>query len=63
MRWLVLVLILLTSHSYAKIGDVIEQVGNTNIERKGGDVFEGVQKDFDVERYDVVKTRDGKTAI
>jgi len=63
MRWLVLVLILLTSHSYAKIGDVIEQVGNTNIERKGGDVFEGVQKDFDVESYDVVKTRDGKTAI
>jgi len=63
MRWLVLVLILLTSHSYAKIGDVIEQVGNTNIERKGGDVYEGVQKDFDVESYDVVKTRDGKTAI
>ena len=63
MRWLILALILLTSHSYAKIGDVIEQVGNTNIERKGGDVFEGVQKDFDVESYDVVKTRDGKTAI
>ena len=63
MRWLAILLILLTSPSYAKIGDVIQQKGVTDIERKDGPTFEKIQKDFDVESYDTVKTKNGRTAI
>jgi len=63
MRWLVILLILLTSPSYAKIGDVIQQQGVTDIERKDGATFEKIEKDFDVESYDVIKTKNGRTAI
>ena len=63
MRWLAILLILLTSPSYAKIGDVIQQKGVTDIERKDGPTFEKIQEDFDVESYDVVKTKNGRTAI
>lgn len=63
MRWLVLILLFLTTPSMAKIGDVIQQKGVTNIERKGGDTFEKINKDFDVESYDTVKTKNGRTAI
>lgn len=63
MRWLVLILLFLTTPSMAKIGDVIQQKGVTNIERKGGDTFEKIDKDFDVESYDTVKTKNGRTAI
>jgi hypothetical protein len=63
MRWLVILLILLTSPSYAKIGDVIQQVGVTDIERKDGSKFEKVDKNFGVESYDTVKTKNGRTAI
>lgn len=63
MRWLVIILILVASQSYAKIGDVIEQKGVTNIERKDGDTYEKINKDFDVESYDTVRTKNGKTAI
>ena len=63
MRWLAILLILLTSPSYAKIGDVIQQKGVTDIERKDGPTFEKIQKDFDVESYDTIKTKNGRTAI
>ena len=63
MRWLVILLILLTSPSYAKIGDVIQQQGVTDVERKDGPRFEKIEKDFDVESYDVIKTKNGRTAI
>jgi hypothetical protein len=63
MRWLAILLILLTSPSYAKIGDVIQQKGVTDIERKDGPTFEKIEKDFDVESYDTVKTKNGRTAI
>ena len=63
MRWLVILLILLTSPSYAKIGDVIQQQGVTDIQRKDGPTFEKIEKDFDVESYDVIKTKNGRTAI
>lgn len=63
MRWLVILLILLTSPSYAKIGDVIQQQGVTDVQRKDGPTFEKIEKDFDVESYDVIKTKNGRTAI
>jgi hypothetical protein len=64
MRWLVLlILFLVSTQSYAKIGNIIEQVGVTNIERKDGDTYEKVNKNFDVESYDTVKTKNGRTAI
>jgi len=63
MRWLAILFILLASPSYAKIGDVIQQKGVTDIERKDGATFEKIEKDFDVESYDTVKTKNGRTAI
>jgi len=63
MRWLFVILILISTQSYAKIGDVIEQVGVTDIQRKGGETYEKINKDFNVESYDTVKTKNGKTAI
>ena len=63
MRWLLIaVLTLITSQAYAKIGDVIEQVGNTVIERQQGDKLPS-EKGLDVESYDTVRTTNGKTAI
>lgn len=47
---------------FAKVGDVIEQKGRTNIER-GDDTFREIQQDFGVESMDTVRTRDGRTAI
>src|SRR6056300_1074375 len=63
MRWLVVLLLFLTSTSYAKIGDVIEQKGVTDIERKDGDLYEKIDRNFDVESYDTVRTKNGRTAI
>ena len=57
------ILLILSFPAYAKIGDVIEQEGVTNIERKDGDKFQSIEKDFNVESYDVVKTKNGRTAI
>lgn len=63
MRWLLIVLLFLSSPGYAKIGDVIEQKGVTDIERKDGDLYEKIDRDFDVESYDTVRTKNGRTAI
>jgi hypothetical protein len=63
MRWLLVVLLFLSSPGYAKIGDVIEQKGVTDIERKDGDLYEKIDRDFDVESYDTVRTKNGRTAI
>ena len=63
MRWLLILLILATSPSYAKIGDVIQQKGVTDVERKDGPTFEKIDKDFGVESYDTIKTKNGRTAI
>ena len=46
----------------AAIGDVILQEGNSIVERKEGDEFEG-KKDLDIFSYDTIKTGKGKTAI
>lgn len=53
----------MTSPAWAKIGDVIQQQGVTDIDRKDGPTFEKIQKDFDVESYDTIKTKNGRTAI
>jgi len=63
MRLLVLLFILVSIPAYAKIGDVIQQSGITDIERKDGAKFEKIEKDFDVESYDTVKTKNGRTSI
>ncbi len=64
MRWLaVIIFALVASPVYAKIGDVIQQKGVTDIERKDGSKFEQIEKDFGVESYDTVKTKNGRTAI
>jgi len=47
----------------AKIGDVIKQVGVTDVDRQGGVKFEKIDKDFDVESMDTIKTKNGRTAI
>ena len=63
MKLLVLILMLLATPSLAKIGDVIEQKGSTEISRKSGETFSEVDKDFDVESYDTVRTKNGRTSI
>lgn len=63
MKYLVILLCLITLPAQAKIGDVIEQVGVTDIDRKDGAKFEKINKDFDVESYDTIKTKNGRTAI
>jgi len=63
-RWLFVISILLTaSPALAKVGDVIQQIGVTDITRKSGDVLTNIDKDFIIETYDTVKTKNGKTAI
>ena len=63
MRWLAILFILFSSPSLAKIGDVIQQQGVTDVERKDGPRFEKIEKDFNVESYDTIKTKNGRTAI
>lgn len=63
MRWLLIILVFVSSQAFAKIGDVIEQSGVTDIERKDGETYEKINKDFNVESYDTVKTKNGRTAI
>ena len=48
--------------AYANIGEVIEQVGDTVIERKAGDKFSS-EEGSGVESYDTIRTKKGKTAI
>ena len=55
-------LVLSTTQSLAAIGDVIEQKGNSMIERKGGEELL-VDQGTGVESYDTVKTAKGRTAI
>ena len=55
-------LVLSTTQGLASIGDVIEQRGNSMIERRGGEELM-VDKGTGVESYDTVKTAKGRTAI
>jgi len=55
-------LVLSTTQGLAAIGDVIEQRGNSMIERQGGDELL-VDKGTGVESMDTVKTANGRTAI
>ena len=55
-------LVLSTNNALAAIGDVIEQKGNSMIERQGGEEFV-VDTGASVESYDTVKTAKGRTAI
>ena len=55
-------LVLSTTQGLASIGDVIEQKGNSMIERRGGEELM-VDKGTGVESYDTVKTAKGRTAI
>ena len=59
---LTLIFWLVSSQALASIGDVIEQRGNSMIERQGGEEFV-VEKGSDVESYDTVHTAKGRTAI
>ena len=63
MRWVLLFLMIISMPAHARIGDVIEQKGTTDIQRKDGDTFENINKDFGVESYDTIKTKNGRTAI
>ena len=55
-------LVLSTTQGLASIGDVIEQKGNSMIERQGGEELM-VDTGTGVESYDTVKTANGRTAI
>jgi len=55
-------LVFSATQSLASIGDVIEQKGNSMIERQGGEELT-VDKGTDVESYDTIKTARGRTAI
>jgi len=55
-------LVLSTTQGLASIGDVIEQKGNSMIERRGGEELM-VDTGTGVESYDTVKTAKGRTAI
>jgi len=55
-------LVLSTTQGLASIGDVIEQKGNSMIERQGGEEL-AVDQGTGVESYDTVKTANGRTAI
>jgi len=55
-------LVLSTTQGFAAIGDVIEQKGNSMIERQGGEELL-VDKGTGVESFDTVKTAKGRTAI
>ena len=55
-------LVLSTTQGLASIGDVIEQKGNSMIERQGGEEL-AVDTGTGVESYDTVKTANGRTAI
>lgn len=55
-------LVFSTTQGLASIGDVIEQKGNSMIERRGGEELL-VDKGTGVESYDTVKTAKGRTAI
>tara|TARA_B100002019_G_scaffold292257_1_gene314831 strand:- start:439 stop:1563 length:1125 start_codon:yes stop_codon:yes gene_type:complete len=57
-----LILWLVSSQALASIGDVIEQRGNSMIERQGGEEFV-VDTGFGVLSYDTVHTAKGRTAI
>ncbi len=55
-------LVLSSTQGLASIGDVIEQKGNSMIERQGGEEL-AVDQGTGVESYDTVKTANGRTAI
>ena len=57
-----LLLALITTSAFANIGTVIEQKGETNIER-GNDGFEAIDKGFGMESMDTVRTKSGRTSI
>lgn len=57
-----LVFLIFPTLLFAKVGDVIEQKGRTNVER-GSDTFKEIEKEFDVESMDTVRTKDGRTSI
>jgi len=59
---LTLIFWLVSSQALASIGDVIEQRGNSMIERQGGEEFV-VEQGLGVESYDTVNTAKGRTAI
>lgn len=54
--------VLITTSAFANIGTVIEQKGETNIER-GNDGFEAIDKGFGMESMDTVRTKSGRTSI
>ena len=55
-------LVFSTTQGIASIGDVIDQKGNSKIERRGGEELL-VDKGTSVESYDTVETAKGRTAI
>lgn len=55
-------LVFSTTQGLASIGDVIDQRGNSKIERRGGEELV-VNKGTDVKSYDTVETAKGRTAI
>ena len=61
-KFFIMILLFSTNTFGAAIGDVILQEGNSIVERKEGDEFEG-KKDLDIFSYDTIKTGKGKTAI
>ena len=64
MRWLFLIMLLmLSSGAQASIGDVRQQLGSANIERKTtGETFTST-KGLGIESLDTVRTQQGRTSI
>lgn len=57
-----LLLAAIASNAFASIGEVIEQVGTTTIERQAGEKLPS-EEGTGVESYDTIRTQKGKTAI
>jgi hypothetical protein len=64
MRYIVIAVVWLLSviHAHARIGDVEQQVGNSVIERQGGDAVTS-ETGLDILSMDTVKTANGRTSI
>jgi hypothetical protein len=60
--WSFLIVLLISSGAWASIGDVRQQVGSANVERKSGEKLTST-KGLGIESLDTVRTQQGRTSI
>jgi hypothetical protein len=60
--WSLLFVLLISSGAWASIGDVRQQVGSANVERKSGEKLTST-KGLGIESLDTVRTEQGRTSI